>query len=330
MSWPPQVATDGQRDTVVWSSRTVGETNWRVRAVTRPAGATTFGPAVGPLTGRAERLGSARRGGFGPHHVAWEIFSEPNAAQAVTRAPGAATFGAITTLETTTEDLNLTDLASAPDGEATVVWRVDVGEDRVIRSRVLDSVNPAVLSLSVPDRVRLGVLLPVSVNATDRWPGVTTTWDFGDGAVPRAASASHAYKSGGAYGVRVTVTDGVGNQTTRLSSVVVAPPPKVISAALAKARFRTRTRLQVRTSEPGRVRMVVQRCRTAGGKKCVTWPAKGTRIKAIGADVASYRFPARIGGHRLKPGRYRVVVRLVAADGVVSHKKTRAFRVLPR
>jgi hypothetical protein len=159
---------------------------------------------------------------------------------------------------------------------------------------------------------------------------MTSTWDFGDGAVASGATASHAYKSGGAYPVRVTVTDAVGNQATRLVGVVVAPPPKVISAALAKARFRIRTRLQVRTSEPGRVRMLVQRCRPGNGKTCATWSAKGTLVKTVGADVASYRFPARVDGHRLKPGRYRVVVRLVADDGVVSHRKTRAFRVLPR
>ena len=50
-------------------------------------------------------------------------------------------------------------------------------------------------------------------------------WDFGDQSGGYSPSASHVYEQNGSFTVTLTVTDPVGQRTTRTRAVTVQPPP---------------------------------------------------------------------------------------------------------
>ncbi len=71
----------------------------------------------------------------------------------------------------------------------------------------------------------------MSASATDLWPPVTTTWQFGDGASAVGAAVSHCYSTAGERTVTVTATDAAGNATSRTRTIAIAPAASPDGAA---------------------------------------------------------------------------------------------------
>jgi PKD repeat protein len=125
--------------------------------------------------------------------------------------------------------------------------------------------------------------------------GATAThWDFGDGSTADRASVSHAFGASGAFTVKVTSTDAVGNATTATrtiqvttqgapggGTITVAPPPpgtvkpcnvpslKGLTKAKAKAKLKARHCALGKTITPKKLRktkglVVVKQSRKAG------------------------------------------------------------------
>ncbi|MFZ9668523.1 MAG: InlB B-repeat-containing protein [Solirubrobacterales bacterium] len=125
------VAPDGAT-TVVWSRNNGG--NYIVQARTRPAGSGTFGavqdlsaPAINPS------LPQLAIGGDGMTTVVWSRDDGSNAiVQARTRPAGSGTFGSVEPLSAAGGYARNAQVAVAPDGATTVVWRRDGGSGEVV------------------------------------------------------------------------------------------------------------------------------------------------------------------------------------------------------
>jgi hypothetical protein len=55
------------------------------------------------------------------------------------------------------------------------------------------------------------------------WSPVTTSWSFGDGALADGLNVQHAFRRAGAFTVRVTAADAVGNTATAARRVTIRP-----------------------------------------------------------------------------------------------------------
>ena len=147
--------------------------------------------------------------------------------------------------------------------------------------------------------------------------------------------------------------DGFGDETQdrclgQIDSNGGCPPPdntkpRLTGLSLAKKAFKRSTRLTYRLSERATLTVRVER-RTNGrwiGGKCRKQTAANRSRKACkrfvklpgriqktaDAGVDQVKIPARIGGRKLQPGRYRLVARARDAAGNQSAVKRIAFRI---
>ena len=143
-----------------------------------------------------------------------------------------------------TAPVDVTELAMAPDpgssrsrarraGQRDGSLRGWVGDARQVEAATLDTTGPAVDAFTSPAGVA-GKALFYNASATDQWSSVASySWKFGDGASVSGAAPSHAYVAPGSYLVTLTVTDSVGNKTTRTATTTVseatAPPPPPVA-----------------------------------------------------------------------------------------------------
>jgi len=126
----------------------------------------------------------------------------------------------------------------------------------------------------------------MSATATDRWSGVSFTWDFGDGATASGGGVSHAYGAPGVYTAVVRATDAAGNsssvsRTIQVSNPTPPPPPPPPAAPKrivvtmpffvkkSTKKYTVFTQLDVKGIPSGSTLKVT--CKAPKGKKC---PAK--------------------------------------------------------
>jgi hypothetical protein len=114
-------------------------------------------------------------------------------------------------------------------GNASGIWlrNINPGDTYHVAAASLDAAAPT-LNASVPPGGTAGTAIPMAAAAADRLTPVQLTWAFGDGGIAFGGAVSHAFGSAGAFTVRVTATDGVGNATTAARPLLVAaaPPPR--------------------------------------------------------------------------------------------------------
>jgi hypothetical protein len=202
---------------------------------------------------------------------------------------------------------------------------------------------------------------------TDVWSPFSAGWDFGDGAAATGAETSHAFAAAGTFTPRITATDDLGNTASASSTIAIAATaapaaadvvaPSLSALSLAPRRFRAAARgasiasrvgaaLRFRLSERGTVRFRAQRatkgrrvrgaCRRATAKnrrrpRCTRFVAVHGSFRVPGSTGANkVRFRGRIGGRRLRPGRYRLVA--IASDlaGNASKPARTPFRIVRR
>jgi len=198
-------------------------------------------------------------------------------------------------------------------------------------------------------------------SAVESDPGETVTglaWRFDDGGVATGTDAPHAFATGGVHTATLTATDTAGVKGTATASVFVLAPgvPAVTSIVLSPTTFRAAssgastaakkkpkrppvgTKVTLVVGDPVAVTLRVQhllagrrsgkRCAAPSrsnrrGKACsrtVTLP--GTIQRAAGAST-TFRFTGRLSGHKLEPGRYRLLARTGSTP-----EKGAAFRVV--
>ena len=109
-----------------------------------------------------------------------------------------------------------------PQGHVSMVW--SSSEDPWSgSSSVFDPIAPALENLATPASATVGQPVSMSVDPSDAWPGVTVSWDFGDGQSAKGAAVSHTYGAPGVRTVTVTGVDAAGNSTQASQKLTVNP-----------------------------------------------------------------------------------------------------------
>jgi PKD domain-containing protein len=187
------------------------------------------------------------------------------------------------------------------------------------------------------------------------------SWSFDDGGTAGGAQVMHTFSTPGDHSATLTVTSSDGRAAS--DTVTVAVPPAAAEGAAtvpaqgkpkaASDRKRPRARrldlrprkfraagagasiarsvgavVRYRLSEPASMRFTVQRLVRNGHKRLVG--VRGSFTHRGRADANKFRFTGRIGGHRLRPGKYRLVG--VPKDGAGNRGKAvrTGFRVVRR
>lgn len=170
--YPVMAVTPDGRATVVWNVAT----NSEVQTATRAAGASDFGPAVTLSTTPAPTLPRVAAGENGATSVVWSQSVGNTAGQVMlaTQAPGATAFGAAEPVSPLLGLEPQQDVAMAPDGATTVLWRSESEADVVVNAATRPAgatVFGPVSTLSAAGVRATGPRLSVSPTGA-----ATTTW----------------------------------------------------------------------------------------------------------------------------------------------------------
>jgi hypothetical protein len=182
---------------------------------------------------------------------------------------------------------------------------------------VIDSVRCECLDTP---RTYAGIVF--TATAHDDESGIaSTTWTFSDGGVASGSTVGHTTSEVGPLTATATVTDGAGNTSTASTTVEVWPnligqTPSFSEPLVHHVRLRPGT-----ISARGLTRGVPRRARLDfrvygsefGARVTVAvrgGPGKRRVVGEVDDGRHSIRLGARIGGVRLTPGSYRIVVQV--------------------
>ena len=235
-------------------------------------------------------------------------------------------------------------LVTDPAGNAALTWTDYDGFDTPTETeqafvKGFDGALPVLRNLTVTGSARPGQTLDLSVDGSDVWSSVgPVKWDFGDGGSATGSAVQHAYSAAGDYEVGVSATDGLGQTATATRTVHVSTGPKVRRFHLTHEVFRLGrrktpvsvsakvhrgTKFVFKSSEAGRAKLTIQK------RKRGHWRTRRPRLKRLVTEGKNrIRFTGRYGDRVLKPGRYRVKLRVKDADGNKSSVKKARFRVV--
>jgi PKD repeat protein len=119
--------------------------------------------------------------------------------------------------------------ASFPDGASTLSlsFTNDLMTSTEDRNLYVDvariAANRAPVASFATSGANLSVVVDGSASSDPDGDALSYAWDFGDGATATGASVTHAYATGGAYQIALTVSDG--HATARATANVTAVPP---------------------------------------------------------------------------------------------------------
>jgi 6-phosphogluconolactonase (cycloisomerase 2 family) len=188
----------------------------------------------------------------------------------------------------------------------------------------------------------------------------TYNWNFGDGqsASTSTPSTTHTYNADGKYVATLRLTDNEGCSTsvimagaaiycggsgaaqTTVSLSIDATAP-VVSALKAKTRKR-KTSLSYSLSESSSVSAAIDRVSKGrkAGKRCAKQTPKNRKRRACArytklgaikqqavAGSNTITLPAKLGGKRLRPGRYRATLTATDGAGNASKPVARTFKI---
>ena len=231
------------------------------------------------------------------------------------------------------------------DGDVVVTWLA--GDNPfVLHAAGLDAAGPRVRSFSAPAAAVPGQGLNYSASATDDWSSVASySWAFGDGTSATGPWVTHAYTSAGTYAVTLTVTDAVGNTTTRTAPLMVsataqAPPaplapPELTVFKLADPKIKAfsrvasvpaKTKLKIGLTATAQVRLVVRskhRHRVDGEMRFVKVTL--TRTRPAGPSAITLR--NRLATIKLPADTYRIVGTATNKAGSGAKKKVKLIVV---
>jgi hypothetical protein len=180
-------------------------------------------------------------------------------------------------------EADLPDVALDAAGNGAAIWQAGNGVTWTVQAAGLDAAGP-VLRPRIAGRRIPQSRLTFSVSPFDVWSALRGRphWSFGDGTSANGRRVTHAYGRAGAYSIRVSQADAVGNASTTTRRIVIAEPcvvPSVVGKTLAAAKAAIR-RGHCRTG-------LITRARSATvprGRVLSQRPAPGRRL-ANGARV---------------------------------------------
>jgi PKD domain len=238
-------------------------------------------------------------------------------------------------------------LAMDDSGDAVAVWNEGPWYEPHVVVAGYDGAGPQLGAL--PGRGEARQPMSFSAQAVDVWTGVAgVTWAFGDGAGASGDAVTHAFDSPGTFPVSVTAVDGVGNASTRSTSVTIVdttPPTFDLVPKLIPKRPRRGKTVIVffGVSEPATVRaqLLASRRGVRSGGRCVA-PRRRRRRHARRC-TRTVRLATRatrledggvgnmaIATKDLRAGRYAVVIGATDPSGNRAQPVTLPLTVLPR
>ena len=192
------------------------------------------------------------------------------------------------------------------DGDVAVAYLNGSPSPVTVAVRALDVAGP-VVTLTAPTTATAGTTQNFTATATDHWSAVASyAWSFGDGGTATGPGVAHTYAAAGSYPVTLTVTDAVGNATTRTATTAVAAPvPLLALFKLKKKRIATdeKTKLKVGLNTASTLKLVFKskhKHLVKGKKKYVTVVLR----KQLPAGLSKITIEAKVKGVRLKPDSY--------------------------
>ncbi len=248
-------------------------------------------------------------------------------------------------------------------GDAVAAW---VGEHGV-EAAGYAATGPSLNNVSIPTEGTVGQPLTFSVSPFDVWSiGGETIWSFGDGTSASGASVTHTYTAPGTYEVTLRSADTLGNVTSTVDKITIAPasapptptpaePTPTLAAPTIAAADQSASILRygkrpfaitfsVALNEQATVSFsFVQHSigRMVGGK-CVAKTARNASREACkrGAVAGVFSFAGQRGTNRivfdgripqskkLRPGRYTLIVTATNAAGHHSSPKWLSFMIV--
>jgi PKD repeat protein len=220
--------------------------------------------------------------------------------------------------------------AASPTGDVVVGYGFapNALDSGILDARALDVASPLVRSVAIPASGTAGQPVSYAVTAADAWSPTSTVWSFGDGVTASGASVSHTFAAAGSYAVSVTTTDAVGNASTRTGTTVVAaapvvtppaatPKPTLTGVKLTRKTIHVKgsddspkaTKLKLKLNTDAKVKVLLKRTKKVDGKT-----VKATVKRALEQGSSVIKLTSKIGGKKLSPGTYKVVV--TAKNGV--------------
>jgi hypothetical protein len=292
----------------------------RILYATRPAGGDWDAPQLVAPPGDGLAEPSLAIDASGRMTVAFVVWGATDEIGARTRAPGGAwtDHGLVSALPAGAEGASPT-VVMDDAGQAVVAWRA-IGSPDLAQLRALDSQGPLPAGLAIPAMATVGQPATFAWPAVDAWSAVSSVaWTFGDGSSGSGSSVTKTYGAPGTYPVSVTATDAVGNATTRSGSVVVTaspvavvvPKPQLTGVKLTKKTIHVKgsdespkaTKLKLRLNTDAKVKVVLKRTQKVDGKT-----VKATVKKALKKGSSAIKLTSKVGGKRLPPGTYKIVV----------------------
>jgi hypothetical protein len=156
-------------------------------------------------------------------------------------------FGSPMILSPPDRDATRPRLAVDAVGDVVTFWGDSGASTFQARHATYDVAGPFLATFAAPHRAIAHRKVTFSASARDAWsPVATYTWSFSDGTTATGPTVTHAFAKRGTYAVKLTVVDGVGNGTTRVTSSKVLPRPRLTTFTLVDRRIRTTGKARLR------------------------------------------------------------------------------------
>lgn len=208
-------------------------------------------------------------------------------------------------------------LAQSASGDALLGWTAGTAAARRGTVAVLDGAGPSISQVVAPATGAVGRASDFSAVVTDAWSEVASVaWNFSDGAAGTGTAPHHTWTTPGTHEVTVTATDTFGNTSVHTAQVEVSGTVDVTAFKLKPRTLKlrgshkqTRVKAKITLTSAAKVKITFTPAKSKGKKKPKKKPkVYATLSRHLRGGTSTISITGKVGGKRLKPGKYKLVV----------------------